>query len=248
MMDNEMPLINVLMNLSDVIFFVLLGENRLKKTKTGEQLFKRLESGIVSWTHTRANAEILAEVSALKKFFLRSAVIISIVLFLLTNSPLQNLPVVQQIIVSLGIIFLIACVGLSSLDWTFNHRSSIRDFLGFKTVFVLATTLAFVALTAKPSLEPALVELFKAKGFGTPAEYEVNFFISLLLGVSLIVIIFLFYIFAWVSFGGLSFLIVGMIYITSLLSKLIIKTVNRDAAWALVFLASVLIRILKNFL
>jgi hypothetical protein len=54
------------------------------------------------------------------------------------------------------------------------------------------------------------------------------------------------YLWGWVLFGGLSFFIVGMIYITSFLSRFLIKTVNRDVAWLLVFLASALLKIRKN--
>ena len=123
----NMPSLDWISNFLDVIFYLLLGHKWLIPTQRGGRLLKIFESGIAGWFRAWANTEILAEVSALKKFFIQSLRVIIAALILLAISPLRKLPVVQQIGPSLGIIFLIACVGWVSLDWTFDHRSSIRS-------------------------------------------------------------------------------------------------------------------------
>jgi hypothetical protein len=187
-------------------------------------------------------------VSALKKFFIQSMRVVFAALILLAISPLKKLPIVQQIIGSLGIIFLIGCVGWVSLYWTFDHRSSIRSSFNLENIIILALAGVTTILIAKPVLEQLLIHMSQSQGWGLSSGVLVDTFTIILLIVALMFGALFFYISNWVIFGVLSFSIVGMIYITSFLSRFLIKMVNRDVAWVLVFLASVLLKIRKNLL
>jgi hypothetical protein len=243
-----MPSFDWISNFLDVIFYLLLGHKWLIPTERGGRLLKIFESGIANWFRARANTEILEEVSSLKNFFIRSMRVVIPAVILLAITPLQKFPVVQQIIGSLGIIFLIAYVGWVSLDWTFDHRSSILSSFDPTFIISLALTVVAMILIVTPVLEQLLIRISQAQGWGLFSGVLVNTLIVIFWIVFFMFCALFFYISNWAIFGALSFFMVGAIYITSFLSRFLIKTVNRDVAWVLVFLASALIKIRKNLL
>jgi hypothetical protein len=243
-----MRLIDGVSHFLDVSFFLVLGHKWLLPTQSGGHLVTIFESGIASWVYTRANTALLAEVSALQTFFTQSSGVVIAALIVLAISPFKNLPVVQQIMGSLRIILLIACVGWVSLDWTFNHRASIRSSLTLRNILTLALAVVTTILIAKPVTERFLIQISQAQGWGLSSGVLVDTLTIIVLIVVLLFGALFAYMWFWVFFGGLSFCIVGMIYATSLLSGLLIRTVNRDVAWELVFLASVLFKAIKPLL
>jgi hypothetical protein len=248
----HISLINWLIHILDVSLYFCLGQTWLRRTKKGEYLINLVESGVANWVHRRANAELRAEVSALQKFFVQSLIVLFLTLFFLAISPLKNLPVVQLIMGSLRISSLIAFIGLVSLDWTFQQRYTLRSYLRsllvLRAILIFALAFVLTVLTVKPMLEQPLILISQSLGWGIPSEGLIYAFIIIMGIVATLLGVLIGFIGGWVFFGGLSFLIVGMLYTTSLLSRFLVAKVNHDLAWQLVFLASVLIRFIKPLL
>jgi hypothetical protein len=225
-----------------------MGQNYWDWTKNGARLKKLLESGIIKWLQTRADAEIRVEVAALAKFFFRLFVVLFLMMLVLTNLPFKDVPVIGQIIVSLAIVWMISLVGCSSLWWTFDHRASIRHFIGIPTFFILSTMMIVTTLTARQILEQVATNFWQANGFGIPPEPILHALVTMII-VSVFMLYFLFgYIVNWIFLGSVSFLIVGLLYVISLLSRFLVKKMTRQGALLLVFLVYGLVRFIKPLL
>ena len=153
---------------------------------------------------------------------------------------------------NLRISSLIAFIGLVSLDWTFQQRYTLRSYLRsllvLRAILIFALAFVLTVLTVKPMLEQPLILISQSLGWGIPSEGLIYAFIIIMGIVATLLGLLIGFIGGWVFFGGLSFLIVGMLYTTSLLSRFLVAKVNHDLAWQLVFLASVLIRFIKPLL
>jgi len=169
-----MPSLDWISNFLDVIFYLLLGHKWLIPTQRGGRLLKIFESGIANWFRARANTEILEEVSSLKNFFIQSLRVVILALILLAITPLRKLLVVQQIIGSLGIIFLIAIVGWVSLDWTFDHRSSMLSSFDTRNTIILALSVVTIILILTPVVEEPLIHISQSQGWDLFSGVLVN--------------------------------------------------------------------------
>jgi hypothetical protein len=233
-----MSLIDWIIHVVDVSLFFLLGEKWLRKTTTGEHLMRLFESGIAHWVQARADAELRAEVSALQKFFIWVGGVLMPVMLLTSYFEFLTLHL------SLSTIFITAMFGAASLEWTFQHRVALGSFLSLRALVILTLTLVSMVLAVKPMMDPTLVLLLQVLGLGTPSEGLVY-----ALFIALLIIAFLFmYLGLWVMCGSVSFLIVGLIYTASCVSRFLVRRVTKDLAWQLAFLTAVLIRLTKPFL
>jgi hypothetical protein len=233
-----MSLIDWAIHLVDVGLFFLLGEKWLRKTTTGERLMSLFESGIANLVQARADAELRSEVSALQKFFIWVGSALIPVMLLTSYFEFLTLHL------SLAIIFITAMFGAASLEWTFQHRVALRSFLSLRAIVILVLTLVAMVLAVKPMMDPHLVFILRTLGLTAPSEGLIYvLFIGLLAGAFLFM-----YLSLWVMCGSVSFLIVGLIYAASCVSRLLVRSVTKDLAWQLAFLTAVLIRLTKPFL
>jgi hypothetical protein len=101
-----------------------------------------------------------------------------------------------------------------------------------------------MVLEVKPMMDPNLVFILQTLGLTTPSEGLVY-----VLFIVLLIAAFLFIYFSiWVMCGSVSFLIVGLIYAASRVSRFLVRRVTKDLAWQLAFLTAALIRLIKPFL
>ena len=233
-----MSLIDWIIHFVDVSLFFLLEEKWLRKTATGEQLMSLFESGVANWVQARADAELRAEVSALQKFFIWVGSALIPVMLLTAYFGFLTLHL------SLAIIFITAMFGAASLEWTFQHRVALRSFLSLRAIVILVLTLVAMVLEVKPMMDPNLVFILQTLGLTTPSEGLVY-----VLFIVLLIAAFLFIYFSiWVMCGSVSFLIVGLIYAASRVSRFLVRRVTKDLAWQLAFLTAVLIRLFRPLL
>jgi hypothetical protein len=240
----SLPLVSFFINLADVFLYILLGEKWFRRTKQGEQLINLFESGIANWIHTRANASLREEVLALEKFFVWSFLGLAVVAIILGHFNL-NFPDLRR---SLQYTMLVAIFGFVSLDWTFHAGYKLRSFLGLREIVIIILSCVLTFFVAKSVMTEVLLHIFQNAGWGVPSDALLTAIFIVFLIISLIFMLFFGYLSLWVVFGGLSFVIVGLIYVASLLSRFMVKKVSRDLAWQFLFALSILIRCLKNFL
>jgi hypothetical protein len=97
-------------------------------------------------------------------------------------------------------------------------------------------------------MEPVVIHIAQAYGWSIPTENFIYALIGIMGIISMLLGVLMMYLWGWVIFGFLSFLIIGMLYLMRLLSRFLVAKVNHDLAWQLVFLAAVLIRLIKPLL
>ena len=248
----SLSLSNWIVHLADIFLAFYVGQSQWDWTKNGAHIKKRLESGVTKWVQARADAEVRAEVAALQRLITKSIGVIMLIILPLIISliilPLDNLPIVQQIVGSLQFIFLIAFIGWVSLDWTFQHRPALRSSLELDNIFIFVLALVVTGTIATPSLKQLFIKLWEANGWGTPSEGLIYVLILAFMIVSGIFILLFAYLVGWAVFGGLSFLIVSLLYVISFLSRMLVTKMTRQSAMMLVFFIWILIRFIKPLL
>ena len=197
-------------HLADIILTLYMGQSWWDWSKKGEHLKKLFESGITKWVQARADAEISKEVVALQKFFIKSSIVLFIIP-VLVGSLFRNVPVVEQISASLIGICFISMIGYSSLEWTFQHRATIQSFVGIKAFVILTLAMMMAALATRKGLEQIYTNIWQANGWSILPEPQLYFLIALTIFISVGLFVLFSYIMGWVFFGGVSFLIVGIL-------------------------------------
>jgi hypothetical protein len=244
----SLSLSNWIVHLADIFLAFYVGQSQWDWTKNGAHIKERLESGITKWVQARADAEVRAEIAALQRLFAKSGFIILLTLVILSILHLHKLPVMQTIMGSLVLIFLIVLIAWTSLDWTFQHKSTLRESLGLRNIVILVIAFVMAGIIAAPHLKQLFINLWEANGWNTPSEGLIYALIIAFMIVSAIFFLLGVYITGWAMFGGLSFVIVGLLYAIGLLSRILVTKMTRQSAMMLVFFIWILIRLIKPLL
>ena len=213
--------------------YFLLG---LKQINEEGKLFRTVENSVFDFASWRADADVRYELQSLQSFSLRSLLVVAIALYAVSQ---LGLPGVAN---GLRVLFIVAALMWVSLQWTLKHRTFLSDFARFDNLIAFVLSGLLTISFMQPVFLNHLVHLYGEVSIGLKVTaYSISLFVFLLT-------VLLIYLVGWVVFGGLTSFVVLVLWGTSIVSQALLEYVDRDRAWFVVFLISVLLHLIDPFL